>query len=383
MLGAGRQGIAAAYDLAKFGDVEHVLLADADLTAAEDGANLVNSLLGRDLCTALCVDAGNSGQVSHALKDISGIVSAVPYHFNLAITETTIKAGSNMVDLGGNTDIVRKQMEHGAEAKNRGVTIVPDCGMGPGMNISMAVYAMSLLDVPKEVYIWDGGLPQNPKPPWNYELTFNIGGLINEYHGNAHFLRKGRVVEVPCFEGHEEIPFPPPLGTLEAFVTSGGLSTMPWTFAGKLERLENKTLRYPGHWAQFSAFARLGLFDTEPVQMGSKEVVPRELFAALLEPQITTPDTRDVCIIRVKCRGEKDGVPREVTVELTDYYHEETGFTAMQRITGWHASIIAILAAAEKLPKGVISVENIPGKTVVDEAGKRGLAFTVHVGNLK
>jgi lysine 6-dehydrogenase len=379
VLGTGRQGIAAAYDLVRFGDTGHVLLADADLTAARKGADNINSLLRQEVCSALKVDAGNPEEVIRSLEGISGFVSAVPYHFNLALTEAAIKAGSSMVDLGGNTDIVRKQMEYSAEAKNRGVTIVPDCGMGPGMNISMAVYAMSLLDVPKEVYIWDGGLPQNPKPPWHYELTFNIGGLINEYYGNAHFLREGKITEVPCFEGHEEITFPQPLGTLEAFVTSGGLSTMPWTFAGKLQTLENKTLRYPGHWAQFSAFARLGLFNTEHVLIGDKKIVPREMFSALLEPQITAPDTRDVCVIRVKCRGEKEGKPYEVTVELVDNYNEGTGFTAMQRITGWHASIVAIMAVEGKIPKGAISVENIPGKTVVDEGKKRGFAITVDI----
>ncbi len=244
------------------------------------------------------------------------------------------------------------------------------------MNISLAVYAMSLLDDPKEVYIWDGGLPQDPTPPWNYALTFNIGGLTNEYYGNAIFLREGKIIEVPCFQGYEELDFPPPLNKLEAFVTSGGLSTMPWTFEGKLNRLENKTLRYPGHVNQFKAFSQLGLLEEDPVLVKGHEIVPRDVFHTLLEPKIRQDDVKDVAVIRVKCVGEKDEKDAQVIVELIDHYDEKTGFTAMQRLTGWHESIVSIICTRNKIEKGVIPIENIPGKLVVEELKLRGFKIT-------
>ena len=376
VIGAGRQGVAAAYDMAKFGDVEEVILIDANLVVAEAGAARINKLLDRQIVTVVQADASNTSQLLAVLDGITSFVSAVPYSFNLAITEIAIRIGANMCDLGGNTRIVQKQLELNAEAKAAGISIVPDCGMGPGMNISLATYAMSLMDKPREVYIWDGGLPQDPKPPWNYLLTFNIGGLTNEYYGNAHFLRDGKITEVPCFDGFEELDFPSPLGRLEAFVTSGGLSTAPWTFEGKLQRLENKTLRYPGHWAQFRAFAQLGLLELEPVLIGDVKVVPRDVFHALLEPKITQPEIHDVGVIRTKCIGEKDGHRAEAIVELIDYYDKETGFTAMQRLTGWHASIVAILAAHERINHGAIPVElAIPGSVIVEEARRRGFSI--------
>jgi lysine 6-dehydrogenase len=284
-----------------------------------------------------------------------------------------------MCDLGGNTDIAKKQLELDQKAKEQNITIVPDCGMGPGMNISLAVYAMSLLDNPKEVYIWDGGLPQDPKPPWNYALTFNIGGLTNEYFGHAYFLREGRITEVPCFEGYEELDFPLPLGRLEAFVTSGGLSTMPWTFLGKLDRLENKTLRYPGHWAQFRSFAQLGLLESDPVEVGDLLVKPQDVLHTLLEPKIVDPDVRDICIIRVKVMGEKERTPTEAVVELIDNYDEKTGFSAMQRLTGWHASIVAILETQNKIRCGVIPVETVSADAMVKEAKRRGFSIKKQV----
>lgn len=379
VLGAGRQGIAAAYDLAKFGEAEKVVMVDISRTSAEASAHRVNKLLDKNVALAVQADVGDHDQLSSILEGVNSFISALPYHLNLAITDFAISIGANMCDLGGNTTVVLEQMKKNEEAKAKGITVVPDCGFGPGMNITLATYAMSLLDNPNELYIWDGGLPQNPKSPWNYALTFNIAGLTNEYHGNAYFLRDGEIIKVPCFSDFEEIVFPPPLNRLEAFVTSGGLSTAPWTLKGKLKRLENKTLRYPGHYAQFKAFYQLGLLELEPVQVGDIEVVPRDVLHALLEPKLTYPDIRDVGIIRAKCTGEKKASKAEAIVELMDYYDEQIGFTAMQKITGWHASIVAILAAQGKIPKGVVPVETLSGDIIIDEAKRRGFSIQERV----
>ena len=374
VVGAGRQGTAAAYDMGRFGDADEIILVDSGRLVAETAARRINDLLGRDVAKGVRIDIVDMDELERLLQGTTSLLSAVPYKFNLPLTELAISIKSNMCDLGGNTGIVQKQLSFNSKALDAGITIVPDCGMGPGMNISLAMYAISLLDRAKEVFIWDGGLPQDPKPPWNYQLTFNFNGLANEYYGNAYFLRDGRVTEIECFDGFEELDFAPPLGRLEAFVTSGGLSTAPWTLEGKLERLENKTLRYPGHWTQFRAFSQLGLLSTVPVDVGGIKVIPRDVFSALLEPKIVGPEIKDVCVIRIKCVGVKKGEPKEVFVELVDRYDERTGFTAMQRLTGWHASIVAILAARGRLAPGAIPVElAVPGSTIVEEAGKRGL----------
>ncbi len=376
VLGAGRQGIAAAYDLARFGDSEEIIIADIDHGLAQIAAKRINELVGGEIASPLKLDVGSEDRLVSELGGVNSILSCVPYQFNLGITRAAIRLGANMCDLGGHTQTVLKQRELDLQAKEKEITVVPDCGMGPGMNISLAVYAMSLLDDPKEVYIWDGGLPKDPKPPWNYALTFNIGGLTNEYYGNAIFLREGKITEVPCFQGYEELDFPPPLNKLEAFVTSGGLSTMPWTFEGKLDRLENKTLRYPGHVDQFRAFSQLGLFDEEPVDVKGQRIMPRDVFHTLLEPKIRQDDVNDIAVIRVKCIGEKDGKKAEVTVELIDNFDEKTGFTAMQRLTGWHESIVSILCTRNIIEKGVVPIEYISGKLIVEELRKRGFGIS-------
>ncbi len=373
LLGAGKQGVAAAYDLAKHGQAREVVLVDIDAANARRASDRINRLLGTSIARPVQADVSHKEELDSILKGADALISGVHYPHNPLITQTAIEAHCNMCDMGGNTDVVRQQMKMDAQAKESGISVVPDCGMGPGMNIGLAVYAMSLVENPREVHIWDGGLPQNPRPPWNYNLTFNIDGLSNEYFGSAYFLRDGRVTRVPCFEGYEEVDFPHPIGRLEAFVTSGGLSTAPWTFEGKLERLENKTLRFPGHCAQFRSFSELGLLDQKPVRAGSVDVVPRDLFHALLAPQITDEEVRDMGVMRVKCVGGKRDEPEGVIVELVDYYDEETGFTAMQRLTGWHASIVAILAVRGEIPRGVVPVElAVSGPRLVEEARKRG-----------
>jgi lysine 6-dehydrogenase len=370
--------------MAKMGDAVEVLLVDSNESAVKSGVERLNKLLGKEVIRGLTADVTDEAFLRSELVGINSILSAIPYRYNLPLTDLAISVGANFCDMGGHTDTVWKQLERFEQAKDAGVAIVPDCGMGPGMNISMAVYAMSKMDSPEEVLIWDGGLPQKPFPPWNYLLTFNVNGLTNEYFGNAFFLRDGKVTEVPCFEGYEMVEFADGPGELEAFVTSGGLSTMPWSFEGQLKRLENKTVRYPGHCEWFKAYSELGLLELEPIQVGDSKVVPRDVMHALLEPKIVVDAIKDFCVIKVKCTGVKNGEPTVAVVDLIDHYDEDTGFTAMQRLTGWHASIVAILSARGDIKPGARPIEKaVPGQVILDEARLRGLEFTELVSDQK
>ncbi len=374
VVGAGRQGVAAAFDLAVRGDASRILFIDLTEAAAKDAAARVNTLAGRQVAEGRQGDASDVEAMSARLAGTQGILSAAHYQVNLGLTRVAASIGAHMVDLGGHTGIVRQQHALDADARRAGITVVPDTGMGPGLNVSLAAYAMSRLDRARDVLIWDGGLPQEPRAPWNYVSTFSMSGLTNEYDGFAYFLRGGEIVEVPAFDGLETLSFDAPVGTLEAFVTSGGLSTAPWSWKGALQRLENKTLRYPGHCARFIAYRDIGLLGQEPISIGGSMVVPRDIFHVLLEPRIGAgPDpVRDVCVMRVKAAGETGGRPAEAVIDLVDRYDEATGFTAMQRLTGWHAAICLGLAVRRQLPAGVVPVERVPGALVVAEGRARG-----------
>lgn len=378
ILGAGRQGTAAAYDLARFGCAKRVVLADVDPEVAGQAAQRVNQLVGRKVAQGRPVDVTAQRSLAEILSDADGVISAVPYYFNLAITRAAIATSTHYCDLGGHTGIVRQQLALDAQAREAGISIVPDCGMGPGLIVTMAGYAMDLLDEPQEIYLYDGGLPQEPQPPWNYQLTFHINGLTNEMDGQAVYLRDGEIVYVDTLTEPESIDIPS-LGELEADVTSGGTSTSPWSFAGKLQRYENKTLRYPGHFEWLRAYKTLGLFSEEPMQIDGQTITPRRLFHTLLEPQITASSIRDVCVIRVIGRGLKDGRPSQVTVDLVDYYDNATGFTAMERLTGWHSAIMLGFQVRGEVQAGGVPLEKaISAGRFMNAVRERGIKFEVN-----
>jgi lysine 6-dehydrogenase len=380
VLGGGRQGTAAAYDMARFGDAKEVLIADINLEAAKKSAARVNELVGKEIAKAQQVDTTNHTQLKVFLSKVDSFLSAVPYWHNLAITQAAIEARACMTDLGGNTDLVREQIKFNSPAKEAGIAIIPDCGQVPGMGTSLTVYAMSLLDETEEVNMWDGGNPLNPKPPFNYILTFNIAGLTNEYYGVANFIHNGKIVQVPTFldEDYEIVEFPQPIGKMEAFVAGGGTSTMPWSFDGKLKTLWNKTIRWPGHFAEWKAYIHAGLLEVEPVEVQSIQICPREVLHTLLEPKLRAkPGERDLVIVRVLAKGRKDGHKAQVMIDLIDYYDEATGFTAMQRTTGWDGSIKTILNAQGVTPRGVNPAEiAVSGPLYADELRKRGFSLT-------
>lgn len=373
VLGSGMQGTACAYDMAKFGNAKEVRIGDINLEKAKASADRVNKLLGKEMVFPYQLSINNENEVLNFLNGVDSFLSAVPYQFNLKLSELAIKAKASMCDLGGNTDIVRAQLELNSLAKESGISIVPDCGLMPGMGNTLAVYGMELLDICEEVQIRCGGLPQNPKPPLDYKLVFSIGGLTNEYFGKAYILRDSKVTEIDTFTELEDIEFDY-IGKCEAFTTSGGTSTCPWTFEGKVKTYEYKTVRYKGHYDKFKTMLDLGLLDIQPININGNEISPRDVFHKVVAPKIDFPEDKDLVVLRTTCKGVKDNKNIEYTFEIIDFYDDKTGFTAMERTTAFPASIVAIMIAQNNVKKGAISLENaVSGKLFVKELSKRDI----------
>lgn len=376
VLGAGLQGTACAYDMARYGDAREVRLGDVSLAAAKAAAAKVNGLVGGRIARGVRVDASNRRAVRNFLSGVDSFLSAVPYYLNVLVSKAAIAARANMCDLGGNTVVVFKQLKMHRAARKAGMSIVPDCGLSPGMGNTLAAYAMSQLDRPRAVRLRIGGLPQpRPAGPVDYFLSFNIAGLTNEYFGKASILRDGRVTELDTFTELESLEFPEPVGQCEAFVTAGGTSTCPWTYAGELEEYEEKTVRYPGHYLKFKTLLELGLLDEKPVRIGKVKVSPREVFHAVAAPRLSAPERRDVVVMRITATGEKGGRPARFVLEGIDFYDEETGFTAMQRTTGFPAAIVAEMMARGEVEDGVHRLETaIDARSFVEALPARGIS---------
>lgn len=385
ILGAGRQGAAAAYDLGHRCGATSVVLADRDAEVAGAAAARINGLLGRELCRAVRLEADDASGVSAAMREANVTLSAVPYYFNLALAKLAIEARCHFVDMGGHTGVVREQLALDAEALAAGVVVLPDCGMGPGLVNVLAVYAMEHLDRTDELHMSDAGLPQHPEPPWNYLCAFHLNGLTNEYDGLVPQLRDGRIVELEALSGLRTDDLGE-LGTFESFIAAGG-STAPWSFEGRVKHFETRILRLPGHHTWFSAFKALGLFSETPLPFGpdGRTIVPRDFYHMLLAKQITRPTFKDVCLMYCRAVGEKAGVPTQAVVTLTDHFDEATGFTGMERLTGWHCALMMAMAADGRVKPGARALEarlldaEPTAAAVMDEVARRGIPFRVEL----
>ena len=372
VLGAGLQGSACAYDLLKNPDVERVVLADLRTDALPP---YLAPHRGDPRLELRTLDARDGDAVRTAMQGVNACMNALPYYFNEDISKAAAEVGVHGCDLGGNTEIVFRQIELHDAARAKGISIIPDCGLAPGMVNILAQAGMDALESVDSVRIRVGGLPQHPKPPLNYQIVYSIEGVLDYYTTPSWVVRDGRPLEVEALSEIEPVDFPEPVGRLEAFHTAGGLSTMAWTHEGRVRSMEYKTLRYPGHAELMRVIRELGLLDLEPVEVDGHPVVPRDVFIACVEPRLRRPAGRDLVALRVEAEGQRDGRPRRIVFDLLDYYDETVGVSAMERTTGFSLSITGQLQATGAITAtGVRTPDQaVPADRYLEELAKRGI----------
>lgn len=364
VLGAGRMGHGAAFDLIHNSPgVDSVTIADFDLKKAEAVAEQV----GTDLITAHHVDAGNQSDVARLMAHHDAAISCVNYWYNESLSRAAIDTNTHLCDLGGNNYVVDSQLALDEEAKAAGVSIIPDCGLAPGMVSILAMHGAAKFDTVDEIHIRVGGLPQDPQLPLNYQLVFSVEGLINEYVEVARVIRDGKMIEVPSMTELESLEFDgfPPL---EAFQTSGGTSTLPDTFLGKIKELDYKTIRYAGHCDKFKTMIDLGLCSSDEILVDYQKVKPRKVFGELLQKYLPA-DGPDYVLVRLEFVGTKDGAAKKLRYDIVDKQDEATGMSAMMRTTAFPASIIAqMMARGDVLTRGAAPQEKAidPDKFVAE-----------------
>lgn len=370
ILGGGLQGTACAYDLLRRDDVDRVTIADLERGAGDAPAFLPAD----DRLRWRQVDFADADDVRRAMSGHDVALSAAPYFFNDELARLAIGEGLDYSDLGGNTEIVFSQLERDAEAREAGVTLVPDVGLAPGIVNVLAAEAVRRLDRAEAVRMFVGGLPQHPEPPLDYQVVYSLRGALDYYTTPSSVIRDGRRQEMEALSEVEELDFGD-LGRLEAFHTAGGASVLPWRLEGEVERLEYKTLRYPGHARIMEAIRDLGLLAEEPVDVDGREVVPREVFIACAGPKLERPDEPDLVALRVVGTGERDGREVALAWNLVDRQDGETGISAMMRCTGYSLSVVGLMLARDRIGRtGVLPPdEGIPYGPFVDALGERGI----------
>jgi lysine 6-dehydrogenase len=373
VLGAGLQGSACAYDLLQNPDVKEVRLADLNISHIPD---FLAPYSGKRLVPTH-VDVRDKAAVLAVMRESDAAMSAIPYYFNLDLARLAVEAGTHFCDLGGNTEIVFQQKDLDGAAKAKGITVIPDCGLAPGMVNILAQHGIEQMDKVRSVRIYVGGLPQHPEPPLNYQIVYSLEGVLDYYTTLSWVLRDGKRTRVKALSEIEDVSFAAPVGDLEAFHTAGGLSTMAFRYEGRIPTMEYKTLRYPGHAHIVEAIRELGLLDLTPVEVKGLKVIPRDVFVSVVGPRLTKPKGRDLVALRVIVDGSKGGKAKKVGWELLDYYDESHHISAMMRTTGYSLSITGQMQArGEITPAGVHTPDECVNATkYVAELATRGVAI--------
>jgi lysine 6-dehydrogenase len=392
VIGSGMMGSAAAFDMARQSQVEAVTLADSDPKRAREVAARVNRITGSKKIRAVGFDARKEKAAVKLMRGHDAALSAVPYFLNLGLAKAAIEARCHFADLGGNNTVVRQELALAGKAAARDVALAPDCGLSPGMaSILGGELVRRLGGRADALRLYVGGLPEKPMPPFHYQLVFSVEGLINEYVEPARILRKGKLITIEPLTEPEEFHMSG-FAPLVAFQTSGGTSTLPETFAGKVGECFEKTLRYPGHYDLLCELKELGLFSSEKIRVNGTEITPRAVMSKIFEGKFAGKGP-DVCIMRLEAhesvrspgvRGLLGGrlQGRVATFTLVDHYDPKTDMSAMMRTTAFPASIVVQMLASGAIAKrgDVLQERDVPADLFLDEMSKRGIHVQYSVG---
>jgi lysine 6-dehydrogenase len=370
ILGAGQMAYAAVYDLRQQKETEQIIIADH----SEEALRRIISVMDDPRLLIKKASVTQKEEISALMKAVDGVISAVPYTYNVHLTRWAVDNHCHFVDLGGNNAIVEQQFALSTRAEKENVGIIPDCGLAPGMVSVIVAKICEEMEQVEQLQIRVGGLPVKPKPPLKYMLVFSANGLINEYIEPAIILKQGKPTWVPSLTGLEQLYFPPPFGELEAFYTSGGTSTLPLTYEGKIKNLDYKTIRYPGHCALMKSMIDLNFADDKPVRFQGRETTPRELFETLLQSALNFKD-EDLVLMRVTAEGLISGIKKQIRYQAIEYGDKQSGLTAMMRTTAFPASIILqMLVRGQIKQHGVLRQEQVvPTQPFLGELTKRGI----------
>ena len=373
VLGAGLMGKEVARDLVNSEEVEKIFLADVSIEKTQEFADT----LGSHKIEVVQLDADFDTDLREVIKRGDVVVNALFYTFNERVARAAIDVGVHAVDLGGHIGGVTETiLQLTEEAKAKGVTIIPDLGVAPGMVNILAGYGATKIDTVESIKLYVGGIPTEPKPPLHYTRVFSLDGVFDHYTEPSKMIQKGVLSEVESLSGIEPIYFDE-FGVLEAFYTSGGISTLYKTFPN-VKTLEYKTIRYKGHAEKFKLLAELGFLDkTNTVTAGGHEVNVREVTREVLKKKLDLGKKVDAVLLRAIISGEKSEDQITYEYEMVVRKDLEKNVTAMARATASTISVVAqMIGKGTITERGVFAPESVvPGNEFIKEMAKRGVVI--------
>ncbi|KYK36363.1 MAG: hypothetical protein AYK19_01065 [Theionarchaea archaeon DG-70-1] len=377
--GCGLMGPAVAKDCAESTDVTTVVGCDIDEEQLRKCSQFVSSTKFEEVK----LDLTDYRTLVKRMKGFDVVVNASAARFSLDILKAAMETGVNLVDLSGAPYPLEGELYD--KVKKARITVVPGCGVDPGLIDILAGHGMDVMDEVEEVYFACGGLPKEPKPPLNYKIVF--GGRKMPIHpGKVPVILDGAKVEVKRYDDVEPVSVKG-FEDMEAFYDGYPSSLLTLCIKKGVKTFKGKTIRYKGFVDKIKMFEDLGIISEEPIIYKGHKIVPLDFFHECVYPLVRfDPEAgdRDVTILLVKIKGKKDDSHVCVTYEMVDFYDEEKGITSMAKTTGYTAAIVArMLARGDILQKGIQwPVYVIKGKLfeeLMKSLRERGIEVTENV----
>ena len=391
LLGLGMQGKAVLHDLVKSTDISRIVVVDnrTDLTD-----RLRRYPTGKILGRAL--DVADEASVIPLIQDSDIVIECLPSIHTLAMGKLAVDGGVSLVSSmyylnPGEQDpekinSIKSQIGQIDEgAKRKGLVVLTEFGLDPGLDLILGARAVKELDEVEEFYTYGAGIPApNARTnPLQYKFSWSIIGVMKAYRrpariitgGRALTLESGRVFEpgnlhlldlqeigapLECFPNGDSVPYARLLGIHDT-----------------VREMGRYTCRLPGHCAFWNIMAKCGFLDEQPLRAGEFQGSPIAFTAALLGSQEQfhyTDDEQDMAFIRIDVRGKREGKKTRIVYQLIDTRDLETGLTAMQRTVGFTLSIGARLILDRKLRRpGVLTPLDVPYEMVIPALERYGL----------
>lgn len=368
VLGAGLVGSAIIKDLSKS---YTVLAADSDQGKLDHLENFPN-------IRTVSADLTDPGLFMPLAQEADLVVGALPGYLGYDSVRLCIEAGKNMVDI---SFFPEDPFTLDQFAREKGVTIVPDCGVAPGISNLILGHLNARMKIDRFRCLV-GGLPVIRRWPWQYKAVFSPVDVLQEYIRPARFVENGQLVIKEALSDSELVEFEH-IGTLEAF-NSDGLRSLIKTM--EIPNMIEKTLRYPGTPELLRILRYTGFLGEAPVSVGDHEVRPIDMTASLLFPHWKLlPDEPEFTIMQIDIRGFSDNRETRLRYELLDYRDPGTGISSMSRTTGYACTAVATLLANGKLSQPGINPTELIGcneahyNFIMSYLEERGIHFTVSV----
>jgi len=384
VFGLGLQGKAVVHDLEHSDAVSEIVAADL---AAEEAQGYVGRK-GYRKVRVVQLNASDTAALKQLIHECRPrvLVCMLPPDFQPRLARAAVEAGVPYVSSSYTGTLI----ELDGLAGEQGVTVLPEMGMDPGIDLILGRLAVDELDVVHGMRSYGAGLPEPAcagDNPIHYKITWTFEGVLKAYMRPARFLKDGNEMAIPggrIFRrenGHTlEVPG---VGLMEAYYNGDAIRYIDiFGFGPELTEMGRFAMRWPGHNSFWDVMAALGFLDEAPTRIGDCEISPRRFVVEHLTPRLQFRDTeRDMVVIRVEAWGLKNQKPRRVIYELIDYRDLATGLFAMNRTVGFTASIAAQLILAGKIRKaGVLTpVRDVPALEVVRELEKRGMQVSRRV----